>query len=114
MSRREKGTTLTEYGLIAALIAIIGLAGVASVGRETSDTMNINGTIMCASRQAETLGNTDDKYIHETSGGCKVYICFGEASGAETGWVWVKDGGVKGYYFSEASNSMEGVDGCGS
>ena len=41
--RDEKGASMLEYALLAALIAVVAIAGVTFIGQEASDTFQLVG-----------------------------------------------------------------------
>lgn len=48
LRRDEKGATVIEYALIAALIAVVAIAGFQLVGTNVSSTINKVGTALTA------------------------------------------------------------------
>lgn len=48
--RDESGATAIEYGLIAALIAVVIIAGLRTIGSNLSSTFTSIGTSLTASR----------------------------------------------------------------
>ena len=46
--RNKDGATAIEYGLIAALIAVVIIAAVTTIGTELSGTFNVVGTTLNA------------------------------------------------------------------
>lgn len=48
VNREEKGASMLEYALLAALIAVVAIAAVTFLGQEVSQTMGDVGTVLNA------------------------------------------------------------------
>ncbi|MCH8685788.1 Flp family type IVb pilin [Pedomonas mirosovicensis] len=55
LARDEKGATAIEYGLIAALIAVVCIAGLSAVGSSLKNTLNtVSSELDSANNSATT------------------------------------------------------------
>ena len=56
VDREDRGATMVEYGIMVALIAVIAIAAVTFLGRETCTTFNETGQKLDAATTTGTTG----------------------------------------------------------